>query len=349
MGGKISAYTDKELVMYQTKFPTDKADFCTKFLRELVFNPQMSRKAFIKEKGIITAELRRNIENPVKHRWNVLRKFIWKDHPFGINTLGTFKSIKQITYQDLKQYYDHYYRPNYSILVIAGNIKRTKAMKMAITNFGDIKQSENNPPHVPPPTQALDKHVHIEEQPVKQAHIQLSFDTNGHGESSPIWPQIILLNRIIGNNIFHKFVYDLGYSYSARSHAWLVKNSGNIVITVETPPKNTTKTVSLIVDELNKTIINRQSVQEARAGVISNMFLGLADTDQYADFIGMWELYNNKVKSPDKVKKDFKAVSVRDLQKLKESVVRKQNAAMIVLGPVSSKRKEQYENMLAFE
>src|SRR4030067_2780393 len=58
-GGDHSAYTDKEYVMYQAKLPTESADFASEFVRELVFNPVMAEEAVEREKGGISADLRR--------------------------------------------------------------------------------------------------------------------------------------------------------------------------------------------------------------------------------------------------------------------------------------------------
>src|SRR3989344_2730723 len=115
-GGDHSAYTDKEYVMYQAKLPTESADFASEFVRELVFNPVMAEEAVEREKGVISAELRRSIDTPAQHRWNLLRQHVWSGHPLGHNTLGTFDSIERISRQDLLGYHTRFYRPNNAIL-----------------------------------------------------------------------------------------------------------------------------------------------------------------------------------------------------------------------------------------
>lgn len=345
-GGNHSAYTDKEYVMYQAKMPTDSSDFATEFVSELVFNPTMTEEAVEREKGIISAELRKSIDTPSQHKWHLLREHVWKGQSLGYNTLGTFASIESISRQDLIDYHQKFYTPNNSILIIAGNITIFKAIDAAYRDFGSRIASRNDAPYVPTPTQSIDKQVLIEERDIKQAHLLLAFATDYFGEASPELPQIQVLSKLLAKDIFHKFVYDLGFSYSASCYPWLVSDSGNIVITVEVAPEKTEEAVTKMVQEIKELNIDGASVQEAKAGIISDTLLNLADTDVYANFIGEQELYTGHVKTPEQVKMEIQNVSVEDVQRAKEMFLTRQNSAMVILGPVAQDNAEKIENML---
>ena len=345
-GGNHSAYTDKEYVMYQAKLQTENASFATEFVHELAFNPLMADEAVAREKGIISAELRRSIDTPAQHVWNLLREHIWRGHPLGHNTLGTFESIDRISRQDLLDYHNRFYKPDNTILVIAGNVKTSQAIDMSMRDFGALESRKDEFPAVPPPLHNIDSLVRIEERDIKQVHILLAFDTKGHGESSTVLPQFQVLSKMLRNNIFHTFVYDLGFSYSAGCWPWLVRDGGSIVTAIEVAPEKTAEAVTRMVDEVNNLTINEDTVQEARAGVVSDTLLNLADTDEYANFIGEQELYTGTVKPPEKVKADIKSVSTEDIQNLKDLLFTRENAALVLLGPVSPNKAQSLDDKL---
>lgn len=337
-GGDFIARTDKEHALYQAKLPAESAGFATEFLREVVFNPTMTKEAVEREKKLISLELGESIDSPDEHLLNILRKHVWKDHPLGNNTLGTFESIEGTTRQGLLNYFNQFYTPDNMFLVVAGNITARRAIDMAANDFGDLSPSVDKLPVVPPPSQSVESRVLIEERDMKLAHLLLAFDTMGHGESSPMLPQIQILSRLLRSNIFHKFI-DLGLAYSITCGNLLVSDSGHIVIAVKVAPKNTQEAVTKMVQEVNHLNINGMTVQEAKDGVVSDVFLNLDDTNHCAHYIGEQELYTGNVKTPEKMEAEIQAVSVEDIKRMKESILTGGNSVLVVLGPVSKLRR----------
>jgi len=346
-GGDYTAGTHSEYVMYQGKLPSEGAGFATEFLREVVFNPAMTKEAVKREKGIISAELGEQIDLPDQYRWDLLREHVWGGHPLARNTLGSFESIEQITLEDLLDYHNRFYKPNNAILVMAGKITTPRAIEMA-HDFNDLSGSVDGSPVIPAPTQSVESRVLIEERDLHLAHILLAFGTKGHGESSLILPQIKVLSRMLRNRIFYKFVYDLGLSYSASCHPFLVSDNGNIVMVANVAPQNTEEAVVNMVHEVNHLKIDDASVEEAKLGVISNTFLNLADTDTLTGFIAEQELYTGNVKSPEEMEKEIQMVSAADIERMKKSLFTGENAVLVVLGPVSQDKSSSLDQKLLF-
>ena len=348
-GGDHSAYTDKEYVMYQAKLPSEHADFATAFVRELAFNPLMLEEAVAREKGIITAELRRSIDNPSQQRWNLLREFVWKGHPLGHNTLGTFDSIQAINRDDLIAYHQRFYRPDNAILVIAGNTTRSQAVDMATRDFGDLRANPQLGVEVPPPIfTELAPRVFIENKDLKETHALLAFSTEGRGETHPQLPKVQVLARMLRNSIFHKFVYDLGISYSAGCWPWLVSDNGSIVIAAGVAPERTEEAIEAMVSEVNSLKVTDESVGEAKEALKGELTLNLADTDDYAHFIGEQELYGGKVRSPEQVKARIDSVTPTEIDNLRKGLITNRTAALVLLGPVSTDKTEVFEEILQF-
>ncbi len=349
LGGNQNAYTDKEYVMYQAKVPVEHTAFATEFVREFVFNPLMSDKAVAREKGIISAELKRSNDDPNNHSWQLLRQFVWQGHTLGHNTLGTFESIEAITKADLINYHNKFYRPDNSILVIAGNIDQRSAIDLAMKDFGDLKPHPEYGFSVDAPR--FVKHnsrVFIENKKLEETHILLAFSTEGRGKSSPQFPEIQVLSKIMRKVIFHKFVYDLGVSYSAFSYPWLVSDNGSLVVGAGVHPERTEEAVRVMVKEINNLQITPKSVREAKEALKGELTLDIADTDDYAHFIGEQELYTRNIKSPEQIRQELDSVTPDSLKELKKNIVSNSTLALILLGPIDENKASEFDSLLEF-
>ncbi len=349
LGGDQGAYTDKEYVMYQAKVPSEHAGFATEFVREFVFNPLMNEGAVIREKGIITSELKRSNDDPNDHRWQILREFVWMGHPLGHNTLGTFDSIKAITREDLIKYHRTFYHPDNTILVIAGNIGTTKAVDLAVKNFGDLDAHPELEFVVPTPQFISQKpRVFIENKKLEETHILLAFSTEGRGESSPELPELRVLSKIMRKTIFHKFVYDLGISYSAYSYPWLVSDNGSLIVGAGVHPERTDEAVDVIVNEVNNLNITEESLREAKEALKGELTLNIADTDHYANLIGEQELYTGEIKSPAQIRQNIDRVTIEGVNNLKKAIVTNNTSALVLLGPINEDKCENLDAKLQF-
>ena len=64
IGGRSSAWTDKEYVIYYVKIPKQHLERAFNYLEEIIFNSTLSIDAIKKEKRIIMEELKRKVDNP---------------------------------------------------------------------------------------------------------------------------------------------------------------------------------------------------------------------------------------------------------------------------------------------
>lgn len=346
-GGKHTAATLKEYVFYQVKVPAVRFDYALEHLRELVFNATLAEKDIAKERRIISSELRQSIDNPQKHRWDMISNHVWRGHPLGQSTLGTFGTIQKITRGDLLRYHHRLYRPDNMVLLVAGNVPSRKGFEVAQKYFRGIKRAihehlprVSKPRFIRPP-----RGVATEKRQTEQTHVMLVFSTKGRGMTSSRVRAIQVLAEMLNNAVFYKFVYELGFSYSAWCWPWLVRNDGIIVLLAEVRQQNTEAAIETLISETNNLRISQEALLEAKAGVISNMFLHLADSDDFSRFIGEQEFFTGVVKTPDQIKREVDAVSLKELETLHGNLISRDNGVLLLLGDVSknlSKRAEKY-------
>lgn len=216
-GGMSSFRTDREMVSYKIKLPSESKVFAFEFLKELLFYPLMAPEAIKRERKIILREYAEYIDDPTRYTmYGILPQHLWgKDDPLGRNVLGTKQSLLRISRNNLIEFHQKFYTPLNMVLSIAGNITKEEAFELSSTNFGEL-----------PPTKAQNEKtsysfylptlrgVLIEKRNIHQVSIALGIvtDITFHDRD---FSSLAVLNSLIGDQILDTFIYDVGISYTA--------------------------------------------------------------------------------------------------------------------------------------
>ncbi len=106
-------------------------------LADVAMNPTFSAEEFEREKkrvldGLSQAE---NNPNAIANRIAYMLAF-GKDHPYGKPTSGLPATVKSITRDDVAKFYQTYWKPGSSAMVLVGNVTLAQAKAVAEKNFG---------------------------------------------------------------------------------------------------------------------------------------------------------------------------------------------------------------------
>lgn len=143
-----------------------------------------------------------------------------KDNPYGRSGSGTAESVNSITAADVTGFYREHYGPADSALVLAGDITRAQAEKLAQQYFGnwtsDAKPAAEAPPLPAPPS----THVVIVDKPGAPQTELMAFGF-GVPASSPDADLLDVLNYTLGGSFSSRINMNLreehGYTYGAGS------------------------------------------------------------------------------------------------------------------------------------
>ena len=89
---------------------------------DVVVNPAFDAKEFARVRdNLLTAITRRKDSPPTVANLAFTRLLFGQKHPYGWPMTGVEASIKKMTPEDLRAFYDKYYRPNNAALLVAGD------------------------------------------------------------------------------------------------------------------------------------------------------------------------------------------------------------------------------------
>ena len=100
-----------------------------------------SEKSLSIQKQVVVEEFKQNYLNqPYGDVWHHISDMAFKVHPYRWPTIGKIpQHVEEATLDDVKTFYDRYYRPNNAILTIAGPVKVTEVPVTNSPLTGDVK------------------------------------------------------------------------------------------------------------------------------------------------------------------------------------------------------------------
>src|SRR5512137_1517871 len=121
-GAELNAFTDKETTCFYGRFPGDQFSPVTALMAETVGGPAFRPEELVKEKQVVSEEIRTSQEDPDTLALNLLFRALYGDHGMGRQILGTFDSVNGLTDEDLRGRYTGCYGLVCGVAVAVGDV-----------------------------------------------------------------------------------------------------------------------------------------------------------------------------------------------------------------------------------
>lgn len=352
VGGRGSAWTDKEYVTYYAKVPKQHFEKALSYLSDILFNSLLDENAIEKEKGIVLEELRRSKDNPEVNIWDLWFEWVWgKDQPLGRSTLGDEVTIQNITKKKLQDYMTRFYHPSNMVIAVVGNFSIEEAEKYALKYFGkgqnkDILQFEKQK-FVPKKI-----HTQIIEANTHQSQLVLGFVTDisyNHKDRFTVRLISDILSGGVSSRLFHKLVYDLGIAYSAGAQSWTLRDAGLFYAYGGFSPENTKTAIKVIIEELEglkKEKISTEELNEAKEKDRAGLYFSLETPDAIASLYSSQQITEKQIMTPEEISRRIDEVTAEDIQRVARKYFTTKNLCLIIKGTLDKEEVTQIENLM---
>lgn len=195
-GANLNAYTSVDQTVYHIGAAPIKRegiiDSCLLVLNDWAHYINLEAKEIDKERGVIHEEWRNRRTGMAMQRMmeNVMPK-IYKGSKYeDCLPIGNMNIVDNFPYQDLRDYYQKWYRPDLQAIVVVGDFDVDKMEQKIIKLFGKIKAHKNPAERVYYPVTDNDKMiVAIEkdkEQPIILGHLYMKTETTPDSEKNTV-------------------------------------------------------------------------------------------------------------------------------------------------------------------
>lgn len=190
-------------------------------MQDILLNPTFPESEFEKIKKQYKSGIEADMNSPESISSNITDMVVYgKNHPYG--EFATVNTIENINLDDVKNYYNTYFKPNISYLVIVGDITLSEAKEQAKKYFGQWKRGDVAQHNYETPTLPDARKVVFVDRPNSvQSVIKVAYPVQlKEGDNDILAARV--MNNILGGGVFSGYLMqnlreDKGYTYGARS------------------------------------------------------------------------------------------------------------------------------------
>ncbi len=130
LGGNINAFTSHDNTVYHIVIPKSAFEEGFAILIDAVKNPAFPEEELAKEKKVILEEIKMGEDDPQRKLFKELFSLSYKNNPYGRPIIGYEDTVKNISRDDIRQYFKAHYVPDNMVIVITGDFEETKAAEL---------------------------------------------------------------------------------------------------------------------------------------------------------------------------------------------------------------------------
>jgi zinc protease len=275
MGGELAAAVSLERTVFTFDVLEEDLDRALEILGAVFLRASFPEKALDAVKRTLYYDLVERQKDPEFVAKRQLMRHLFKGHLFR-TAVYSEDVLKNIAGEDILAFYDRFYRPNNTILVLAGNMNLQTASRKVSHYFNTWVPRILERFFLPPPAPNLEEQVMFVDIP--QAREATIFLGNIIPPATgPDHFPFMVLNQILGgtpgSRLFMNLRESKGYAYYAFSGADLYKNCSVFWVRARVTPEAVVPSVREILREIGPAAVEKFTsfeIEQAKSFLIGN-------------------------------------------------------------------------------
>lgn len=338
VGGQLNAFTGKECTCYYTKVLNSHIELAFDILSDMLFCSEYSNLEIEKEKNVIYEEINMYEDTPEEIVHDIYASNVFKHHPLGFPVLGDLETVMKIKRSDILEYLRDNYRPDNTVISVAGNVKYKDIEKLVLKYFSDWGERNNKSIHTAAPSLTFE--CNIKQKDTEQVHFCLGF--KGLDQKDQKLYSFLALNNLLGggmsSRLFQRVREELGLVYSIYSYPSTYKDVGLMTIYAGTSASQLERVIETVTGELKdlkKNGVTAEELFRVKEQMKGNFILSMEGTGSRMSSTGKSELLLGKTFTQQETLDNIDAVNMESLSEMIDRIIDLDNMAITVLGNVN--------------
>jgi zinc protease len=176
-GAETNAYTSDDRTVYHATFAKEDLEPIMRAEADRFQRLKYTESQFKTEALAVQGEYDKNSANPFSKMYEVLRETAFKKHTYSHTTMGYLKDIKDMPnqYEYSREFYNRFYRPEYSTILVVGDITRERALDLTKRYWGEWKRGTYKADIPEEPAQREARTAHIDWPSPTLPHLAVAF------------------------------------------------------------------------------------------------------------------------------------------------------------------------------
>ena len=322
VGGDFNAFTTKEYTTFYIRLLAEHLPLGLDILSDIMWDPALRPEDIDAERSVILDEILMHADEPADLVGELWTAALFPEHPLGRDTLGTAKSVRATSAEDIREFFAHHYRPGNMVVSVAGAISHDEVVEAVGERMGP--DAGGGPPGRAAPA-TPSRPLTVVRRPTEQVHLILGSRSVSRF-SEDRWA-IAVLNHVLGgglsSRLFQKIREQRGLAYSVWSERSSFSDTGTMAVMVGTAPEHVDEVLRIAVGELELLAtqgITPRELAIAHGNLRAETLLSGEDSGARMSRLGASLLLHDEVRTVDEVLRRIEAVDLADVQRVAEQL-----------------------------
>lgn len=186
-GASVNAYTSDDRTVYHTLFSKEDLPKILELEADRFQRLRYSTAAYKTESRAVLGEYNKNSANPLAKLHETLRNTAFDKHTYKHTTMGFLKDIEDMPnqYEYSLDFYQRYYRPEYTTIIVVGDVKHDETLALVRKQFADWKRGKYVPNVRPEPEQSAARTAHLDWPSPTLPYMVVAFHGPAYSDEAP--------------------------------------------------------------------------------------------------------------------------------------------------------------------
>jgi predicted Zn-dependent peptidase len=275
MGGELAAEVSLERTVFTFDVLEEDLDRALEILSVVFLRASFPEKAVDAVERTLYYDLVESQKDSEFVAKRQLMRHLFKGHPFRTATYNE-EVIKNIAREDIVAFYDRYYRPNNTVLVLAGNMNLQTASRKVSHYFNTWTPRKLERFFLPPPAPNLEEQITFVDIP-QAREVTIFLGNIIPPSTGPDHFPFMVLNQILGgtpgSRLFMNLRESKGYAYYAFSGTDLYKSCSVFWVRARVIPEAVVPSIREILREIGPAAVEKATsfeIEQAKSFLIGN-------------------------------------------------------------------------------
>jgi len=339
VGASLGSGASGDGASVSMRFLRKDLDLALDILADVLLRPTFPEDELKRKRAEILGAIQKKKDEPGQVAGEAFAEMVFGPHPYGRPVVGTEQTVPGIARADLQAFHARWYRPEGTIVAMAGDISAVEARAALERRLGAWSSGSGGaPPPRPAPPALQSRLLKTIQRSLTQANVVMGH--MGIDRANPDFYAVQVMNYILGGGGFGSRITEVvrernGWAYDISSHFAASLEPGSFNVTFQTKSETAQPAIEAVLAEIRRMRdgpVEPRELDDAKAFLTGNFPLRMDTLGKMVRLMAGIELYGLGLDYPDRYPQLVNAVTAADVQRVARKYLDPDRFALVVVG-----------------
>jgi predicted Zn-dependent peptidase len=351
VGGYNNAYTAEDMTSFHIKMPSEHWQLALDILADIVQNPLLKADEVDRERDVVLEEMNVEHDDPARLiSTEMISQVVFPGNPLGRSILGSERVIKRISPDEIREYMQAHYRPNDTVVSVAGQVDH-EAVVARVKELFSCAEPLEQPRPLPAAVEKAETVVTLA-KPTAQAHFIVGARGYKYDDKDERVAQVLsaILGRGMSSRLFVNVRERQGLAYTVYADHGSYSDTGIFCAYAGVGLDKADRALDSVLDELDKIRaepVRAAELNKAKQQLKAGLEMGLESNMAVADRLANQLLFLGRLKSLKDIIAEIDSVTAQDVQRIAIEMLAPGNLRLAIIAPNPDSTAARFREIVA--